>query len=301
MAKKDTSRALRWIETTYKRHLASIGMSRSTVEAYASRMRSLFRDMDVRTPEALTTEIVLDHAAQIAGRVNKRTISVEISAAKHALELLGRHEGDLWRLHKLSYGLRRRPRPGYGRRVLTEDEERRLLEAAEPDARLAYRLALEAGMRIGEVVACTRKWHCPEKSCIVIPSSFTKSGRIDVVRLPSGLNAELESWFKSNFRVVRHRKRKLQYRLYDDLLKAGVEQTRADGVITFHSLRHTFVTRLCEAGTPIHLVRALARHANARTTLEVYAHERESQSQEWLDRAHSSRSGEGPGSLRLVS
>ena len=37
-----------------------------------------------------------------------------------------------------------------------------------------------------------------------------------------------------------------------------------------HSLRHTFVTRLCEAGVNIKVIQALAGHSGSDVTLDIY-------------------------------
>ena len=42
--------------------------------------------------------------------------------------------------------------------------------------------------------------------------------------------------------------------------------------ITFHGLRHTYITRLIEAGENIKNVQQLAGHSNAETTLKIYTH-----------------------------
>ena len=59
-----------------------------------------------------------------------------------------------------------------------------------------------------------------------------------------------------------------------------MQACRAAGVphkgITFHSLRHTFVTRLAEAGVPEDVRRRLAGHSNA-VTHDRYAHDLEAQ------------------------
>lgn len=41
---------------------------------------------------------------------------------------------------------------------------------------------------------------------------------------------------------------------------------------TFHSLRHSYCTRLFEAGVPIKTVQSLMRHSNSKTTLDIYTH-----------------------------
>ena len=38
-----------------------------------------------------------------------------------------------------------------------------------------------------------------------------------------------------------------------------------------HSLRHTFTTRMCEAGVNIKAMQAVLGHADAETTLDIYA------------------------------
>ncbi len=42
--------------------------------------------------------------------------------------------------------------------------------------------------------------------------------------------------------------------------------------LTAHAFRHFFVTSLLRKGVAPHVVQALARHRDARTTLQVYAH-----------------------------
>lgn len=56
-------------------------------------------------------------------------------------------------------------------------------------------------------------------------------------------------------------------RKYDEvLLKAGIQH------IKLHSLRHTFATRLLEEGEDIRVIQELLRHANIKTTANIYSH-----------------------------
>jgi integrase len=42
--------------------------------------------------------------------------------------------------------------------------------------------------------------------------------------------------------------------------------------VRLHDLRHTIVSLLMELGVPPHVVQAIARHADVKVTLKIYAH-----------------------------
>lgn len=60
-------------------------------------------------------------------------------------------------------------------------------------------------------------------------------------------------------------------RTYEDLFKRTLKAAALPG-INFHALRHTFATRALEAGMDIKVLSSILGHAQASTTLNLYAH-----------------------------
>ena len=60
-------------------------------------------------------------------------------------------------------------------------------------------------------------------------------------------------------------------RTYEDLFKRTLKAAGLPN-INFHALRHTFATRALEAGMDIKVLSSILGHAQASTTLNLYAH-----------------------------
>lgn len=60
-------------------------------------------------------------------------------------------------------------------------------------------------------------------------------------------------------------------RVYEDLFKRTLKSAELES-INFHALRHTFATRALEAGMDIKVLSSILGHAQASTTLNLYAH-----------------------------
>ncbi|MFI5342132.1 MAG: tyrosine-type recombinase/integrase [Candidatus Methylomirabilales bacterium] len=67
-----------------------------------------------------------------------------------------------------------------------------------------------------------------------------------------------------------------------DLFKRYAVKAKLEDV-TFHTLRHTFVSRLVQAGVPLRMVQVLARHSNIEVT-ERYAHLADSHTRDAVER-----------------
>lgn len=134
--------------------------------------------------------------------------------------------------------------------------------------RAVWRLVANTGMRRGEAQALL--WENIREDSMQILSldrqHRTKSGKSRTVPLSPGAKEALETLHSLDGpRVVpKITPQSLSRRFTKVLARAGL-----DG--SFHSLRHTFVTHLLNAGAPLHLVKELAGHASI-TTTQRYAH-----------------------------
>lgn len=176
-------------------------------------------------------------------------------------------------------------------RVLTPAEQARLQRTLFAQGDLAAMIGLYMGLRVGEV--CGLRWEdidCEEgtlrvcrtvQRCaaggkggtfLMIGAPKTTSAR-RVVPTPSFLLERLRALpgadgmgfiFARNGRATEPRT--LQRRLEGSLRRAGIRGAH------FHTLRHTFATRLLELGADLKTISVLLGHRSPKITLELYAH-----------------------------
>ena len=156
-------------------------------------------------------------------------------------------------------------------RILTEIEEDRLLDASSEHLRPILVVALNTGMRRGEIL--NLKWEQIDLEAKEIRVKSTKSGKSRVVDVNSLLVDELEKLKKESrgsqhiFLNPRTGKPygKLQTSFDGACRRAGIKGLR------FHDLRHTFASRLVERGVDLIRVKDLLGHSSVKVT-ERYTH-----------------------------
>lgn len=169
------------------------------------------------------------------------------------------------------------------RRILTDDEFGRLLEAAEKaprrfraafsgkDRAMLYRVAAYSGLRASELARLTPQHFrlAADNPSIVV---YGKGKREEATPIPEHLAALLRSWLagrKPTVRVWPGRWSESRHQaawIERDAKRAGL----GPGV-TFHGLRRRFVTSLIRAKNDPDVVRRMARHVDLKTTMDYYA------------------------------
>ena len=177
------------------------------------------------------------------------------------------------------------------RRALKKEETLALIQSANAGEKIAgipgheraimYTLAATTGLRAGELEALTRgSFHLDgqraEAPHLIAHAAYAKGGRTHAIPLRldvAGLvRVYLDQCGRSE-KLFRRPANNSTRALRVDLDRAGIEyEINGEGFADFHSLRHTFITNLFDAGATPKEAQTLARHQDARLTLGRYAH-----------------------------
>lgn len=175
------------------------------------------------------------------------------------------------------------------RRALTIDEIHQLLESTKisenrfnitgHERSLIYRLALETGLRAGEIRSLTVLSFDFESEypTVHVEPSDTKGKKSADIILTSGMVEVLKEFFSNkepqDMAFAMPHPANTAEMLKVDLAKAGIKYTdTSNRDVDFHSLRHTFITNLSLAGVHPTVAQMLARHSNIELTMKYYTH-----------------------------
>ena len=178
----------------------------------------------------------------------------------------------------------------HDRRAMSPDELRGLISAAEsgperfgmsgPQRATMYRLAVETGLRAGELRSLTRAGFNfeGERPTVTVGAAYSKRRREDTLPLRPETAAHLKGFLAGMLPTLPVFRMPdpddLADMLRGDLAEAGIEyRDEAGRVVDFHALRHTFISNLAAGGVHPKTAQALARHSTISLTMDRYTHQ----------------------------
>lgn len=263
---------------SFKAQMRLTGLRPVTINNYARRVSVVARTLN-KLPEALTSEdaeAFLTHAAQKGiSNINAATTCV---ALKFFIARTLKRPWNLAQFPRVHRHRKRRSRP------LTRDEIRLLLDRVSPGRlRILFSLIYGSGLRIGE--ACRLKAADVDFHSYKIYIRDAKGGRHRETVLPRSLATDLRSYIADRrpgeWLFPSSRKHYEAGTLFPIAKTAHVISTRSvhrefdiarsrlnlAGLVTVHSLRHSFATHLVELSMPVFSVQRLLGHQYLSTTL----------------------------------
>jgi integrase len=157
-----------------------------------------------------------------------------------------------------------------GLRVLSPEEEKNLLKNASPYLQDLVRFAVNTGLRIGEIFSL--RWSNVDLKKGILTVFASKTEKIREVPINAGTREVLEAWWLG-------RKNEVVFynpetgRAFVDLKNGFALACQKAGIVgvTWHTLRHTFASRLVNRGVDIVTVKELLGHSSISVTMR-YAH-----------------------------
>jgi len=159
---------------------------------------------------------------------------------------------------------RRKPRP-----IMGLAEEDKLLEAAAPHLQPILIMALDTGMRRGELLTQRFEHVDLNRRVLSVTHSKTAEGEAREIPLTARLVDLLSAPVKSDGLVLTLEGRplhRIKTAWKTAIRRAGIRSFR------FHDLRHTFNTRLMEAGVMPDVRKALMGHSSGEDVHAIYTH-----------------------------
>ena len=179
-------------------------------------------------------------------------------------------------------------------RVLSQEEERKLIDAAAPHFKPLIIVAINTGMRRGELL--NLQWEQVDLQSSTITIKQSKSGKVRHIPINKKAQEALENLLEphtGHVFVFRGSPMKAVKTAFAGAVRrAGIQHC------TQHSTRHTFATRLVLAGVDLATVMQLMGHASISTTMK-YAHPSPPHKREAVERLDSTQPSQQP--LDVVS
>lgn len=160
-------------------------------------------------------------------------------------------------------------------RILTFEEEKRLLESSPNHLQLVIITAINTGMRKSEILHLRWKNVSISNKIITLESTNTKNKKIRKVPLNSRMINLLNKQYKytGDYEFVFLNSRGLPFKNFNSIKTVFWNSCKRASIkgLRFHDLRHTSATRMIENGASIMAVSQILGHSSLAITMR-YAH-----------------------------
>lgn len=255
----------RYLKTaTIRKSVVSQQRDRLILERFTTRWGNLvLRD--------LTSMLIEEYLAERLAQVSFATLSKELGVLKAAYRCAIRWD---WASRSPFTGIVLNQEGTARTRWLSNDEETRLLVHCPDWLRNILIVGLDTGLRPGNLVGLRCAWIQPGNACLIVPREDTKTKKLPIT-IPLTMRAthiilrSLETT-RSEYIFVSNAGRpftcaEVNRALQRQAIKADVAE------ICLYTLRHSFISRLVQAGVSLPEIAALAGHSNIKMTLR-YSH-----------------------------
>ena len=205
---------------------------------------------------------------RLAQGVSLATVHRELACLKSILsKAIDWEKLETFPLKKIKIDLKKETRR---ERVLSIDEEKRLLDAAAPHLRPMIILALNSGLRRGEVLGLRTEDINFQGPYLIVRAELSKSKKSRRVPLNSTALEVLKPLAQEPGFVFK-KSNGQPFKDIGESFKTACKDAKIEGVV-FHTLRHTFETRSIERGANIANVTEIMGHSSIGFSLKHYYH-----------------------------
>jgi site-specific recombinase XerD len=219
----------------------------------------------------LTTLVIEEYLAERLAQVTLATASKELGVLKAAFRCAIRWG---WTTRSPFIGIALNQEGTARTRWLSDEEEVELLAHCPAPLRDIVIIGLDTGLRPGNLVRLQRAWVQPAERCLIIPKEDTKTKKLPLMipltrRAADIIHRYVESTRSDYLFISKTDHTYTCAEVNRALKRAAVMAGLRD--ICLYTLRHSFISRLVQAGVSLPEVAALAGHRDIRMTMR-YAH-----------------------------
>lgn len=221
----------------------------------------------------ITVKDVDDYKAVRLNEVAPATVNRELEVLRHLFNLAERWKKFFGKNPVSQAGLL--PLNNQKERILSPEEEQRLLASSSPFLRPILICALNTGMRKGEIISL--KWHNVDLDNNLITLEHTNSKSKKTRRIPINsllrkllLEQRLKRGGSEYVFLSSSGKPYMRHDSLNQTFEGACRRANIKG-LRFHDLRHTAATRMVENGASIVAVSKILGHADLKTTMR-YSH-----------------------------